>query len=217
MLRSRALATGQSKPAPALPERRNVTLGLMAVLLGTTVGCGGGQPQPTQQPTQTTPSHVDEQAQRPSNPAGETSDIAAANSAAATDGSQDGPAVGGAQTATGETTGSGDTTAAAATTDSADSSEPAEPAVDPALAWRQRVGRGRSVFRQTCDTCHPDGEADLGPGIRGLGFSVERMTRQIRRGSGRMRPIGPNKLPDRYLGDLMAYLSVLRAVRGVER
>lgn len=92
-----------------------------------------------------------------------------------------------------------------------------EPAVDPQLAWRQMVGRGRSVFRQTCDTCHPGGEADIGPNLRGIGFSVSRMTRQVRRGSGRMRPIPPARLPDRYMGDLMAYLSVLRAVRGVER
>lgn len=88
---------------------------------------------------------------------------------------------------------------------------------DPAMVWRQMVGRGRSVFRQACDTCHPGGEADIGPGIKGLGYSVERMTRQIRRGSGRMRPIPPARLPDRYMGDLMAYLSVLRTVRGVER
>ena len=89
--------------------------------------------------------------------------------------------------------------------------------VDPRVAWRQSVGRGRSVFRQACDTCHPNGEDDLGPTLRRIRWTTRAMRRQIRQGSGRMRPIPESQLPDRYMDDLMAYLSTMGAVVGVER
>ena len=88
---------------------------------------------------------------------------------------------------------------------------------DPAEAWRQRVRRGRQTFDRFCDTCHPGGEEDIGPTIRRIHFPVARMQRQIRQGSGRMRPIPPGRLPDDRIDDLMAYLSTIGAVRGVER
>lgn len=95
-------------------------------------------------------------------------------------------------------------------------SDAGEPA-DPEEAWRQRVARGRVAFNRTCDTCHPGGEEDIGPNIRRIGWATERMVRQIRRGGGRMRPIPPRRLPDERIDDLMAFLSTMGTVRGVER
>ena len=101
--------------------------------------------------------------------------------------------------------------------DEADEGEDSDSDVDPRVAWRQSVGRGRSVFRQACDTCHPNGEDDLGPTLRRIRWTTRAMRRQIRQGSGRMRPIPESQLPERYMDDLMAYLSTFGAVVGVER
>lgn len=83
--------------------------------------------------------------------------------------------------------------------------------------WRAMVRRGRSRFNSVCGTCHPGGNEDIGPRIRGVGFSVSRMRRQIRSGSGRMRPIGPGRVSEADLDNLMAYLSTMGSVRGVQR
>lgn len=92
----------------------------------------------------------------------------------------------------------------------------AEPGIT-AEAWQALVRRGRQRFNATCDTCHPGGDEDIGPRIIGKNFSVDRMRQQIRNGSGRMRPIPVRRLADEDLDALFAYLSTLRAVRGVER
>lgn len=87
----------------------------------------------------------------------------------------------------------------------------------PEERWRAMIRRGRSRFNSVCSTCHPGGNADIGPRIRGVGFSTSRMRRQIRSGSGRMRPIGPGRLSESAMEDLFAYLSTMGAVRGVQR
>lgn len=95
--------------------------------------------------------------------------------------------------------------------------EPAQTDEEAQLAWRTQVRRGRRIFERVCGTCHPGGDEDLGPRIIGKGLTVARVRRQIREGIGRMRPIPPSKLPERYMDELFAYLSTLRVVRGVPR
>lgn len=90
-------------------------------------------------------------------------------------------------------------------------------AADPEEQWRAKVRVGRQWFNRACGTCHPGGDEDLGPRIIGKNLPVARMRHQIRNGTGRMRPIPPQRLPDRVMDELMAYLSTIRAVRGVER
>jgi len=89
--------------------------------------------------------------------------------------------------------------------------------VDPQQAWQERVRLGGQWFRRRCDNCHPGGEEDIGPNLRGIRWPVARMERQIRRGSGRMRPIPPGRLSAENMHALMAYMSRFRAVRGVQR
>ena len=72
---------------------------------------------------------------------------------------------------------------------------------------------GRQRFNRACGRCHPGGREDIGPSLLGKNWAEDRMTRQIRRGGGRMRPINPNKLPNADLPALMAYLRSIHAVR----
>jgi mono/diheme cytochrome c family protein len=83
--------------------------------------------------------------------------------------------------------------------------------------WTALVREGRQWFNRRCDTCHPGGEEDIGPTLRRIRWAVPRMTRQIRHGSGRMRPISARRLPDENMDALMAYLSTFGAVVGVPR
>ncbi len=75
------------------------------------------------------------------------------------------------------------------------------------------IQRGHEVFDRVCGTCHPGGQSDVGPKIIDTQFSVDRMTRQIRNGSDRMRPISESRLPHAYLGDLIGYLHTIGAVK----
>ncbi len=98
----------------------------------------------------------------------------------------------------------------AAATDAGAQAQP-----DPQAAWHHQVLLGRIVFNRVCDSCHPGGDEDLGPRIIGKRLPAQRVIHQIRHGSGHMRPIPASKLPDRYIPDLLAYLSVLHVVQGV--
>lgn len=83
--------------------------------------------------------------------------------------------------------------------------------------WKDLVRRGQRRFDKACGNCHPDGEEDLGPSLIGIRWTVPRMTRQIRNGSGKMKPISTKRLPQSEMEPLMAYLSTLRAVKGVSQ
>ncbi len=87
----------------------------------------------------------------------------------------------------------------------------------PQERWRAQVRVGRRWFNMRCDLCHPNGEEDIGPRIRGIGWPVARMRRQIRRGSGEMDPIPPARLPSMRMDEVMVYLSTIGAVRGLSR
>ncbi len=93
--------------------------------------------------------------------------------------------------------------------ESASSSEESDPD-ESAPSRRQQLAQGAFVFRRACDTCHPGGQADLGPSIRGIRMPVARMTRTIRQGTGRMRPV---PLGDEAMEVLMVYLERMGAVR----
>lgn len=82
--------------------------------------------------------------------------------------------------------------------------------------WDTLVSQGKTSFDATCGSCHPGGEADLGPALKGHAESTADMTRQIREGSGRMKPIGPDKLPDDQLKGVLVYLSTIGAVGDVK-
>jgi mono/diheme cytochrome c family protein len=106
-------------------------------------------------------------------------------------------------------------------------SETAEPSAaaaggEPALVisdqteWDGLVASGQASFDRTCGSCHPGGEADLGPKLKGHKESMAHMTKQVREGSGRMKPVGPDRLPDEEMKGLMVYLASISAVGDVK-
>lgn len=74
------------------------------------------------------------------------------------------------------------------------------------------ASRGQQRFDAVCGACHPGGDSDVGPRIRDLGWSVSRMRRQIREGSGGMRPISTARLGDEDLDHVLAHLRTLGAI-----
>lgn len=110
-------------------------------------------------------------------------------------------------------TGTAEATPSAETTESTDA--PADDA-----AWTAKVAAGRRTYNRFCAaTCHGAGgnEGDDGPAIRGKNLSVAAMRKQIREGSTHMRPIPPARLAEDQMDGLLAYLSTIRAARGVQR
>ena len=82
--------------------------------------------------------------------------------------------------------------------------------------WESLSAAGKTSFDTACGDCHPGGDADLGPKLKGHMESTADMTKQIREGSGRMKPIGEDKLPESEMKGLLVYLSTLDAVGDVK-
>jgi mono/diheme cytochrome c family protein len=93
--------------------------------------------------------------------------------------------------------------------------EPALVVTDPA-EWESLSASGKTSFDIACGSCHPGGDADLGPSLKGHALTVAHMTKQIREGSGRMKPIDETQLPEEQMKGLMVYLSTLAAVGDVK-
>lgn len=72
---------------------------------------------------------------------------------------------------------------------------------------------GVPQFNRACGRCHPNGDEDTGPDLHNKNLSVEAMTKVIRQGTKRMRPIAPTKLTDADLARVMTFLRSIHAVR----
>jgi mono/diheme cytochrome c family protein len=83
--------------------------------------------------------------------------------------------------------------------------------------WSQLVASGQATFDNSCGSCHPGGEADLGPKLKDHAEPIAKMRKQIRKGSGRMAPIGEDRLPESDMKGLLVYLASIDAVEGVKR
>jgi mono/diheme cytochrome c family protein len=82
--------------------------------------------------------------------------------------------------------------------------------------WDQLAEAGKTSFDSACGDCHPGGESDLGPALKGHKEPVAQMVKQIREGSGQMKPIGEDKLPEAEMKGLLVYLSTIDAVGDVK-
>jgi mono/diheme cytochrome c family protein len=82
--------------------------------------------------------------------------------------------------------------------------------------WDSLAASGKTSFDTACGACHPGGEADLGPKLKGHMESSADMTKQIREGSGRMKPVGTDRLPEDQMKGLMVYLASIQAVGDVK-
>ncbi len=88
--------------------------------------------------------------------------------------------------------------------------------IEDTAEWEALVAQGEESYVKACGACHPGGDADLGPKLKGGKGSVAWMTKQIREGSGRMRPIGPDQLAESEMKGLMVYMRTLDAVADVK-
>jgi mono/diheme cytochrome c family protein len=82
--------------------------------------------------------------------------------------------------------------------------------------WDSLAASGKTSFDTACGSCHPGGEADLGPKLKGHQESTADMMKQIRQGSGRMKPVGTDHLPESEEKGLLVYLATLGAVGDVK-
>lgn len=75
------------------------------------------------------------------------------------------------------------------------------------------VARGKEVFSMNCDDCHPGGEEDVGPSLIADPHPPAELRKQIREGSGRMKPFSEKRLSDDDLEAVLAYLASINAVK----
>jgi hypothetical protein len=75
------------------------------------------------------------------------------------------------------------------------------------------VDRGKEVFATYCDDCHPGGEEDVGPSLIADPHSPADLRRQVREGSGKMRPFPEKRINSEDLEALLAYLASINAVK----
>lgn len=75
------------------------------------------------------------------------------------------------------------------------------------------VEHGKEVFETKCDDCHPGGEEDVGPSLIADPHTPARIRKQVREGSGKMRPFSEKRISDEDLEALLAYLQTINAVK----
>jgi mono/diheme cytochrome c family protein len=80
-----------------------------------------------------------------------------------------------------------------------------------AAAPSPSVARGELVFMAQCQSCHPGGEAGLGPALNNRALPAFAIRYQVRRGLGAMPAFSRAELPEADLDALIAYLKALRA------
>ncbi len=102
--------------------------------------------------------------------------------------------------------------------DRATAREQARPTKNPLEGNQQAIGNGGAMFRNRCAGCHgPDARGYLGPDLTGVwaaGNSDDRLFDIVRRGvpGTEMTPADPQRVPDRDIWQVLAYLRTMSAV-----
>lgn len=84
------------------------------------------------------------------------------------------------------------------------------PAAAAAVAPAQASGdatAGTAAFNTSCGGCHPKGGAGVGPDLHG--FSADSISSTVRAGKGIMPAFGSDKVSDKQLLDIVAFLRTL--------
>jgi mono/diheme cytochrome c family protein len=88
-----------------------------------------------------------------------------------------------------------------------------EPLVGPLPAHAEaRLGEG--VFMEHCHSCHPGGEAGLGPALNDKPLPGWAIEAQVRIGAGAMPAFSDREIDAQSLDALISYLHALRDHRG---
>ena len=87
----------------------------------------------------------------------------------------------------------------------------AAPSVVAAAGDQAAVAAGATLFGANCNSCHPGGNAGVGPTLHGPRFlagvpNVASITARIRSGGGEMPPFGPDQLSDQDVANVAAYI-----------
>ncbi|MEA2627324.1 MAG: hypothetical protein QOD06_3369 [Candidatus Binatota bacterium] len=85
------------------------------------------------------------------------------------------------------------------------------PIAGPQKLASAELARGRDVFQRHCDSCHPGGEAGVGPAINDKPLPRFLIRFQVRHGLGAMPAFSADELRDDDLERLISYLQALRA------
>lgn len=88
-----------------------------------------------------------------------------------------------------------------------------EPILGRVAAAEAGFDPGRHVFAQHCHTCHPGGEAGLGPALNNKPLPRALIKFQVRHGLGAMPAFKEDHLSDGELDELAAYVVALRDAR----
>ena len=75
------------------------------------------------------------------------------------------------------------------------------------------VDRGKELFTSNCDDCHPGGESDVGPSLIANPHTPAQIRKQIREGSGRMKPFPEKRLSNEDVEAVLAFLASINAVK----
>lgn len=88
-----------------------------------------------------------------------------------------------------------------------------EPILGEMPALGATFAEGRRAFMQHCHTCHPGGEAGLGPALNNKPLPAWLITFQTRHGLGVMPAYKADHIPPEELDAIAAYLVALRKSR----
>jgi mono/diheme cytochrome c family protein len=75
------------------------------------------------------------------------------------------------------------------------------------------TAKGKEVFHTHCEDCHPGGEEDVGPSLIADPHTPSDLRKQVREGSGKMRPFSEKRISNEDLEALLAYLQTINAVK----
>lgn len=93
---------------------------------------------------------------------------------------------------------------------SARRSEPVTGVAPEAKLDRPAEVRGRLVFMEWCNQCHPHGQGGLGPPLNNVPLPELAVKAKVRNHLGTMPVFGSDEISDPELDDLFAYLAELR-------
>ena len=103
------------------------------------------------------------------------------------------------------------TTAAAVSPTTAAAASPTRPAVSPTVAAAAGdVAAGKTVFDANCNACHPGGEKGVGPSLKETKLTDDQIKTQVRQGKGAMPAFAADKISDKQLTDLIAYIKSIK-------
>lgn len=70
------------------------------------------------------------------------------------------------------------------------------------------IQSGKAAYNRSCNSCHPNGKAGVGPAITGLGDESVKVV--VRQGKGGMPGFGEAQISDAQMAEMLAYIKSLK-------